>query len=196
MMRPGGLLFLVEMAAIATLCAQPQPLSCAAQGVATLQQWYVQDTGLWRTTNWWNAANATTMLVRYQRLAGSDDVKAAIENTFVKNSGKKFLNEYYDDEGWWALAWADAYEWSQDARYLTMAQEIFADMQRGWDDTCGGGIWWRKDRRYKNAIANELFLSVSARLAALDNDAQRKAGYLDWARREWKWFAASGMINE
>jgi len=195
MLRTGGV-FLVGLASGAMLCAQPQLLSCATQGVASLQKWYAEDTGLWQTTNWWNAANATTMLVRYERLASSDEVKAAIENTFVKNSAKKFLNQYYDDEGWWALAWADAYEWSHDARYLTMAEEIFADMQLGWDDTCGGGIWWRKDRRYKNAIANELFLSVAARLAALESDTQRKDGYLDWAKREWKWFAASGMINE
>ncbi len=178
-----------------TLTAQPELLSCASDGVAALQQWYVEDTGLWRTTNWWNAANAVTMLVRFSRLTHSAEVKAAIENTFVRNSAKKFLNEYYDDEGWWALAWADAYDWSHDARYLAMAEEIFADMKTGWDDTCGGGIWWRKDRKYKNAIANELFLSVASRLSALQSEAARKAEYLDWARREWKWFAGSGMIN-
>jgi len=168
--------------------------ACAKSGIEALQGWYNQDTGQWRTTNWWNAANATTVLVRYSKLTGSADLKAAIENTFARNSGGKFLNQYYDDEGWWALAWIDAYEWSHEGRYLEMAQQIFDDMSKGWDDTCGGGIWWRKDKRYKNAIANELFLSVAARLAADVPD--RRKEYRDWAEREWRWFDASGMINE
>jgi predicted alpha-1,6-mannanase (GH76 family) len=196
MWRTGVAAALLWLGCAPALNSQASLLTCASQGVDSLQKWYVEETGLWRTTNWWNAANATTMLVRYSRLTGSPELKPAIANTFAKNSGKKFLNDYYDDEGWWALAWADAFEWSHDARYLDMAEEIFADMKLGWDETCGGGIWWRKDRRYKNAIANELFLSVAARLAALDDDAAKKASFLDWARREWKWFAASGMIND
>ena len=75
-----------------------------------------------------------------------------------------------------------------------MAESIFTDMSGGWDDTCGGGIWWKKDRHYKNAIANELFLSVSSHLASRTTGKQRR-GYTEWASREWNWFDASGMIN-
>ena len=76
-----------------------------------------------------------------------------------------FLNKYYDDEGWWALAWIDAYDLTHEKRYLAMSQSIFDDMAGGWDEACCGGIWWSKDRKYKNEIANELFLSVAAHLA-------------------------------
>ena len=171
----------------------------SAAGLATLQRWYVQETGLWNTTGWWNAANALTMLDDYSKVSDTPDFRAVMANTFERNSNGKFpnfLNEYYDDEGWWALGWAGAYELTHDARYLAMAETIFADMSGGWDDTvCGGGIWWKKPKQYKNAIANELFLSVAAKLASLTPDAQKRAKYLDWAQREWKWFAASGMIN-
>jgi predicted alpha-1,6-mannanase (GH76 family) len=172
-------------------------LAKSGAGLKTLQTWYVPETGLWRTTNWWNAANGTTVLVSYSKLSGSSEFRPVIANTFEHAPGKfpKFLNEYWDDEGWWALAWAGAYELTHESRYLDMADQIFVDMTKGWDDTCGGGIWWRKDKRYKNAIANELFLSVAARLADLTNDPKQKANYLDWAQREWKWFAGSGMIN-
>ncbi len=71
---------------------------------------------------------------------------------------------------------------------------IFADMTSTWDGTCGGEIWWSKDRKYKNAIANELFLSVAAHLATRTSGSLRK-GYLSWANREWTWFRGSGMIN-
>lgn len=169
--------------------------SHAEAGLKALQAWYDQDTGLWKTTNWWNAANAVTVLAEYSKATGSAEYLPLMAHTFERNSAKNFLNEYNDDEGWWALAWAGAYEVSHEARYLEMAERIFADMAQSWDDTCGGGIWWKKPRQYKNAIANELFLAVAAKLASLSEDAAKRAGYLDWAQKEWRWFAATGMIN-
>jgi len=106
-----------------------------------------------------------------------------------------FLNDYYDDEGWWALAWVDVYDLTHQRQYLQMAQSIFEDMTDGWDDKCSGGIWWSKERKYKNAIANELFLSVAAHLAMRAKGNKLRARYLDWAQREWRWFQSSGMIN-
>src|SRR5712664_3151452 len=81
----------------------------AAFGIAALQNWYNWRTGLWQTTGWWNAANALTALVNYSRLSGSTSYQSAVENTFHVNAPGGFLNKYYDDEGWWALAWIDAY---------------------------------------------------------------------------------------
>jgi predicted alpha-1,6-mannanase (GH76 family) len=165
------------------------------EGLKTLQGWYAEETGLWKTTNWWNAANAVTMIGNYSKLSDTPDFRTILSNTFERNSQKNFLNEYYDDEGWWALGWAGAYELTHDERYLAMSETIFADMAGGWDETCGGGIWWKKPKQYKNAIANELFLAVAAKLASLTPDAEKQANYLDWAQREWKWFSTSGMIN-
>ncbi|MDQ2949973.1 MAG: glycoside hydrolase family 76 protein [Acidobacteriota bacterium] len=204
MIRPSAVPTVAVLAALSLLAAgalaQPPAdhLANAAAGLKTLQAWYVPETGLWQTTNWWNAANGVTMIVDYSKLSGSAEFRPVIANTFERNSHGKFpnfLNEYWDDEGWWALAWAGAYELTHEARYLEMADQIFADMTKGWDDTCGGGIWWRKDKRYKNAIANELFLSVAANLANLTKEPKQRATYLDWAQREWLWFLASGMIN-
>ncbi len=189
-------LFLVAFLLVqCSLHAETNFLADSAVAIKALQTWYTPETGLWQTTNWWNAANAVTVLVRYSQLSGSTEYRPAIANTFERNSGKKFLNEYYDDEGWWALAWADAYAMSHEARYLEMSEAIFADMATGWDETCAGGIWWKKDKHYKNAIANELFLYTAAKLASLVSDPAQKAKYLDWAKREWHWFDASGMIN-
>jgi len=175
----------------------PSPcyLEEAGLGIEKLQSWYDWSRGLWRTTNWWNAANATTVLVNYSTLSGSTEYLPAVENTFVINAPRGFLNYYYDDEGWWALAWIDAYDWTQNIGYLNMASSIFEDMTGGWDDVCAGGIWWSRARTYKNAIANELFLSVAAHLANRVTDPDQQAHYLSWAEREWQWFSQSGMIN-
>jgi len=106
-----------------------------------------------------------------------------------------FLNDFYDDEGWWALGFIRSWDLTRDQRYLDMAESIFADMKNGTDSVCGGGIWWSKERRYKNAIANELYLSVAASLANRVNGPGKKDYYLQIARDEWAWFKGSGMIN-
>ena len=48
-----------------------------------------------------------------------------------------FSERLLDDEGWWALAWIDAYDLTHDARYLEMAESIFEDMAAGWDERAG-----------------------------------------------------------
>jgi predicted alpha-1,6-mannanase (GH76 family) len=168
----------------------------SAAGIQSLQEWYTPSTGLYRSTGWWNSANAMTVLADYARLSKSKQYNSVFANTFVaaQKTSPGFLNNFYDDEGWWALAWIDAYDLTRNAQYLAMAESIFADMARGWDGVCGGGIWWSKDRNYKNAIANELLLSVAAHLAKRTSGAARSR-YLKWSNREWTWFQASGMIN-
>ena len=169
----------------------------ASLAASTLQSWYNQDTGLYRTTGWWNAANVITALADYSRLVHSKQYRPVFSNTFsaAQKTSPGFLNKYYDDEGWWALAWIDVYGITHDARYLTMAESVFKDMSGAWDDTCSGGIWWSKDRNYKNAIANELFLDVAAQLALQAKKSNERAAYREWAEKEWNWFEHSGMIN-
>ncbi|ESZ96294.1 glycoside hydrolase family 76 protein [Sclerotinia borealis F-4128] len=110
---------------------------------------------------------------------------------------KGFLNDYYDDEGWWALGWIQAYDVTGNNDYLTMAVDIFADMKNGSTTPCSNGasgIWWDKSNSYVNAIANELYLSVAAHLAnRATGYGQEK--YLTIAKKQWNWFQGTGIIN-
>ena len=171
-------------------------LQNSRDAVQTLQTWYEPSTGLYRTTGWWNSANAITVLVDYARVSKSTQYNSILANTFTaaQKTNPGFLNKYYDDEGWWALAWIDAYDLTRNKDYLSTAESIFADMAASWDGTCGGGIWWSKDKDYKNAIANELFLSVAAHLANRTSGSARSQ-YLEWGNWEWKWFRRTGMLN-
>lgn len=169
----------------------------AAEGMRALQAAYDPATGLYRTTGWWNSANAITVFAEYASLAHDPNARGTLERTFTRaQRGKpEFLNEYYDDEGWWALAWIQAYDVTHSAKYLRMAETIFDDMSTGWDEsTCSGGLWWTKRKTYKNAIANELFLSLAAHLANRTAES-RKQYFRGWAAREWRWFLQSGLIN-
>jgi predicted alpha-1,6-mannanase (GH76 family) len=163
--------------------------------VVRLQQWYQPDTGLWKSTGWWNSANALTVIVDYSRVTSTNEFSSVLDQSFHQHANPDFLNQYYDDEGWWALAWIDAYDLTRNPAYRNMSATIFDDMSKGWDDTCGGGIWWSKDRHYKNAIANELFLSVAAHLANRASTKEEKSRYSTWAEREWEWFRNSSMIR-
>ncbi len=169
------------------------------QGLQRLQQWYNPQSGIWaKPAGWWNAANATTVLANYRIVTGSTRYDSEIENTFerapVSQDAPNFTNKYYDDSGWWALAWIAAYDATGKQEYLQQAETIFTFLTGGWDDVCGGGLYWTTDRRGKNAIPNELFLEVAARLANRTS-GDLSAYYRQWAEREWGWFRNSGMIN-
>ncbi|MFC5865537.1 glycoside hydrolase family 76 protein [Acidicapsa dinghuensis] len=180
--------------------SSPTYIQMATDGVKTLQHWYSNDTGMYaQPTDWWNAANAMTVLVDYSRVSHTREYLSVVSNTFDRANGAyrthDFLNASYDDEGWWALAWVDTYDITGDQKYLKMAETIFTNIADQWDQTCNGGVWWDEKHTYKNAITNELFLSLSAALANRVQNAAEKHKYLDWAQREWQWFKASGMIN-
>lgn len=129
-----------------------------------------------------NSNSLTTS--RYHRLSASEQHATGFTG---------FINNYYDDEGWWALGLIRSYDVTGKTEYLDAAENIFKDMQNGTDDHCGGGIWWSKDRTYKNAIANELYLAVGASLA--NRVPAQKAYYTKIAQDQWTWFKNSGMIN-
>jgi predicted alpha-1,6-mannanase (GH76 family) len=141
---------------------------------------------------WWNSANALTATIDYTRLSGDPSFVPLIENAFsTRRDGDYTERDYNDDEAWWALAWIDAYdlfvpvERHEADRFLRRAEFIFRNMARSWDDVCGGGIWWKKKpKTYKNAVANELFLSVAAKLYVRTLEPR----YLEWADRELHWF--------
>ena len=166
----------------------------AAAGIGALQRWFDRSTGQWTSTGWWNSANALTAVIRYAKATGDNSYNGSIAATFTaaQRQHANFINNYYDDNGWWALAWVVAFDLTGDSRYLDAARTIFAHNTGGWDEVCRGGLWWNTANQYKNAITNELFLTLAALLH------QRTPGdqnYLAWAQREWEWFASSGLIG-
>jgi predicted alpha-1,6-mannanase (GH76 family) len=130
---------------------------------------------------------ATTVCTRKRDVQNRGSVQIEDANP------KGFLNGFYDDEGWWALAWLKVYDLTKTQQYLKAAADIFDDMvETGYNATCGG-IWWDKKKQHNTAIANELFMSVAAHLA---NRMPNKDYYVQWANRQWNWFERSGLINK
>jgi predicted alpha-1,6-mannanase (GH76 family) len=167
-----------------------------AEAAATvlLDDYYDNATGLF--DGWWQSANTVTTLADLVHINSSmyNAVDHIFTNTFMHapDTYAGFLNDYYDDEAWWALAWIRAFDVTNKTEYLEAAVNIFDDMVGGWGTPCGG-IWWDKNHTQVNAIANELFLNVAASLANRVPDKQ--SYYLRWAKSEWAFFQQSGMIN-
>ena len=176
----------------------------------TLQNWYNTETGLYETTSWWNAANALTAIIDYSKITGSKDYLDVIDNSFEickefevkmpdQNNNwicKNFINDYYDDEGWWILAWIKAFELTKNEKYLKMARITFEEMALGWDEVCGGGVYWKKPNIGKSAVQNELFMLAAIRLHQKGEGLVLGKSYMQWSEDTYSWFVNSGMIND
>ena len=190
------------------LAAIPLPWAQAASrsdyinnAVATVNtlntNWYDSSNGQWQDL-WWNSANMITTLANFAALDPDQylpQLNSYFETTFVASpasNGGSFVNDFYDDEGWWAMAWIRLYDLTQNATYLQAAEDIFSDMVNGEGAACGGH-WWSKDNDANTAIGNELYLAVAASLA---NRADNGSKYASIATREVEWFMNSGLINE
>ncbi|KAK3082257.1 hypothetical protein LTS18_007813 [Coniosporium uncinatum] len=129
-------------------------------------------------------------------MADSDKVWST---TFTKAQtiGSKwtnFTNDYYDDDGWWALAWIRAYDVVGNKKYLAMADHIFNVLVSTAANATCGGIYWRQHAPQLNtAISNALFISTAAHLA--NRIPERKNYYLSWAKKNWEWFEKAGNIR-
>ncbi|HTV40224.1 MAG TPA: glycoside hydrolase family 76 protein [Candidatus Sulfotelmatobacter sp.] len=166
-------------------------------GAQALQQWY-NGSGQYNSTGWWNAANCIEAVI--EDIIANDDsqYQATLTNTFALNASGDFLDDYYDDDGWWCNSWIRAYDVSGNTNFLNMAKIIFENITNAWDTTnqvCPGGVWWNTSHSYKNAIPNELFLLAAIRLHQRTPGDSGPLNYFYWATNEWTWFKNSGMIN-
>ena len=93
---------------------------------------------------------------------------------------------WFDDNGWWGMAFLDAYKATGNPQYLTDAEiaQQFISVS-GWDSTPGrpGGLWWNTNRSFYAGETLAGGTLLSARLYALTH----QQGYLDDAIKFINW---------
>src|SRR5581483_11038802 len=81
---------LVSLLVMMVFLAQPMQAADSAvvsqdqvrPAVERLQSWYDQQTGLWKTTGWWNSANALTALIDDSRVSHTEEYLPTIATTY------------------------------------------------------------------------------------------------------------------
>ncbi len=91
---------------------------------------------------------------------------------------------YYDDNQWLGIDGVLAWRHRGEQRFLDAAHLTWELSLSGWDDTMGGGIYWRQnDNTTKNTCSN----GPAAVLAMLLHEETGDREYLDWAVRILDW---------
>jgi hypothetical protein len=99
---------------------------------------------------------------------------------------------WFDDNGWWGLAFVNAYRATGNRRWLADAQHALNYVaQAGWD-AASGGIWWNTQHPFKAGAA----LGADTLLAVLLYQAGGSSYDLSQARRFLAWANTGGLGSQ
>lgn len=144
-------------------------------------------------SNWvfyWPSAHVLDVLIDAYLRNPSPAIKNQMDNLLVgmkAQNGNTWLNFYYDDMQWMALACLRAFQATNDTRYKDIVDILWEDIKKGWSSDLGGGIWWRKDNSSKNTPSNMPAAILAARLYRAFN----KSEDLQWAQNIYNWQKAT-----
>lgn len=136
---------------------------------------------------YWPQAHALDVLIDAYTRTNKSSYLSNINDWYtgvkIKNNNS-FLNEYYDDMEWNALAMLRAYNATGDEKFKIATEEVWNDIKTGWNTQGNGGIAWRKSQPYsKNACSNGPACILAARLHQQFNKTEDK----EWALKIYSW---------
>jgi Glycosyl hydrolase family 76 len=96
---------------------------------------------------------------------------------------------WFDDNGWWGVAFVNAYRATGSKRWLTDAKRALAYIAAAGWDTRSGGLWWNTEHPYKAGAA----LASDTLLATLLYEQTKASFDLGQARRFLAWGNTAGF---
>ncbi|MBC7849529.1 MAG: glycosyl hydrolase family 76 [Chitinophagaceae bacterium] len=137
-------------------------------------------------TQYWPSAHGLDVLVDLYLRNPSASLKSRMDEVTAgikAMNSNSYINFYYDDMEWMALACLRAFNATGDDAYKDITLLLWNDIKNGWSADLGGGIWWRKDNPSKNAPSNLPAAILAARLYKKFNNADDLA----WAKKIYDW---------
>lgn len=123
---------------------------------------------------WWQAHGLDAMVDASLRV--NDDRYFEMISDFydgVNETNNGFINDFYDDMSWMAMAFLRAHELTGEVRYLSCSELLWNDIITGWNETHGGGICWNKTAiDYKNTCSNATAAMLSFRLYRVTGESK------------------------
>jgi hypothetical protein len=109
----------------------------------------------------------------------------------------RYVPTWFDDNGWWALAFLDAYRATGNPHYVTVAERAMNLIERqGWD-TRSGGIWWDTTHEWKAGESLATATLLAARLYQITHNArylQDENTFVTWGQQG-LWNATAGLYR-
>lgn len=125
---------------------------------------------------WWNANGLDTLTEGYIRTR-SDTYKNRMKTLLhgIRDTHGGYLNDFYDDMEWLALATIKAYKATGDGEYLDVANILWTDILTGRSTQYLNAISWNKSCHptCKNAISNSPAAYIGAQLYRISGNAQQ-----------------------
>lgn len=134
---------------------------------------------------WWEARLWEVVMDAWET-TGDPRYRAMIDDVYdgFTRHYPTFDSDFNDDVNWWAMGAARAYGITGDQRYLDTSVELFDRIWADWDDTHGGGIWWRQSVQDQKNVATNAPAAVTAVMLARHTG---DAGYLERAEMLFDW---------
>ena len=138
--------------------------------------------------NYWPQAHAMDVIIDAFNRTGDTKYREYFSKWYVgvkhKNGDRDhYFNDLYDDMEWICLTMIRLYESTKEDKYMETAQLIWDEIKTGWNDTYGGGIFWKKGETSKNACSNGPAGIIATRLYQIN----RSNKDLEWAKKIYKW---------
>jgi hypothetical protein len=140
--------------------------SAASKDAEALLHDYDSGSGLFKssttTQNWWWSANAFYALTDYAMQTGHDRSRVEQDLAHTYHVVNSFENIWYDDSGWWGMAWYNAYKLTGNHSYLRLADKLWSYItHNGYRSACGGAIIQRSGEGEQNTVTNVVYLRLS-----------------------------------
>jgi uncharacterized protein YyaL (SSP411 family) len=104
---------------------------------------------------------------------------------------------YFDDDGWFELAFLDAYQATGDQRFLHDSEEAYAFIaEKGWDPD-GGGFWWETLHRHLTSEPLATEIDTGLRLYEITQQQSYLTSaeqWLAWANQD-SWNSAEQLYQ-